>query len=118
MVCFTYMNLSFAHDLFYLVAAVCLLAVSGFVCWALYEWARLGKQTNELVEESREKLGVLEGAFEALLEQVESITSLVGSVSSVAHGIFGFFQRRDRRGSLREDVRRLQEELDLLEEER
>ncbi len=118
MVCSTYMNLSFAHDLFYLVAAVCLLAVSGFVCWALYEWARLGKQTNELVEESREKLGVLEGAFEALLEQVESITSLVGSVSSVAHGIFGFFQRRDRRGSLREDVRRLREELDLLEEER
>lgn len=112
------MNLSFAQDLFYLVAALCLLAVSGFLCWSLYEWARLGKQTNELVEESRDKLGMLEGAFEELLEQVQSITNLVGSVSSIAQGLFGFFQRRDRRSSLRNDVRRLQEELEMLDEER
>lgn len=118
MVYFLCMNLSFAHDLFYLVAAVCLLAVSGFVCWSLYEWARLGKQTNELVEESRDKLGMLEGAFEELLDQVQSITRLVGSVSSIAQGLFGFFQRRDRRSSLRDDVRRLQEELEMMDDER
>lgn len=112
------MNLSFAQDLLYLVAAVSLLAVSGFLCWALYEWARLGKQTNELVEESRDKLGLLEGAFEELLDQVQSITNLVGSVSSIAQGLFGFFQRRDRRTSLRDDVRRLQEELETLDDER
>lgn len=111
------MFFSTSSDVLNIVASVCLVGVSGFLIWALYEWARLGKQTNELVEESREKLDVLDEAFENLVEQVSGITRLVGSVSSIAQGIFGFFQGREKRGTRREEIRRLREELDDLEGE-
>lgn len=117
--CYTYlcMNLSFSRDLFYFVATFCLVGVSGFVIWTLYEWARLAKQANELTEEARDKMEVLEEAFDELLTQVSSVTEMVSSASSVAQSLFGLFGRRNRRTALRDDVRRLQEEIDLLERE-
>ena len=117
------MFFSSSQDVLFLVGSVCLIGVSGFLMWALYEWARLGKQTNELVEESREKLEVLEGSFDDLIEQVQGITRLLGSVSSIAQGIFGFFQgkegreRSSSRGTRRSDeLRRIREDLDALED--
>lgn len=112
-----HMNLSFSRDLLYLVASVCLVGVSGFVMWTLYEWARLAKQANELTEDARLKLDVLEEAFDDLVTQISSVTQVVSSVSSVAQGLFGMFHKRRRSSGLRDDMRRLQEEIDALDEE-
>lgn len=112
-----HMSLSTTHDLWYLVASICLLGVSGFVMWALYELAHLGRQTNQLVQETRKKLFILEGAIDGVSDQLRSITELVGSVTSIAQGIFGFFQPRSRKSGLRDQVRRLREELDEMEED-
>lgn len=110
------MSLSTTRDIWFLVASICLVGVSGFVMWALYELAHLGRQTNELVQETRKKLSILEGAVDGFTDQLRSITELIGSLTSVAHGIFGFFQPRSRKSGLRDEVRRLREELDALED--
>lgn len=110
------MSLDTTKDLWYLIASICLLGVSGFVMWALYELAHLGRQTNELVQETRKKLTLLEGAVDGVVEQLRSVTEMASSITSVAQSVFGFFQRKSRRGGLREEVRRLREELDELDE--
>ncbi len=112
-----HMSLSTTRDLWFLVASICLVGVSGFVMWALYELAHLGRQTNELVQETRKKLSLLEGAVDGLTAQISSVSTMVGSVSSLVTGLFGFFQRPSRRRSLQDEVRRLRDELDELEED-
>ena len=111
------MSLSTTRDIWFLVASICLVGVSGFVMWALYELATLGRQTNELVQETRKKLVILETAVDGFTEQISAMTELVGSISSVAHGIFGFFQRRTHKRGVEDEVRRLREELESLEDE-
>ncbi len=110
------MPLSTTQDLFFLIAAISLLAVSGMLTWVLYEWARLGKQTNELVLESRKKLTLIEGVVDELLERVQSITAMMGSLSSIAETVLGFVSRKSRRSTLRSEVERLREELDAYDE--
>ncbi len=117
MLYFTHMSLSTTRDIWFLVASICLVGVSGFVMWALYELAHLGRQTNELVQETRKKLSLLEGAVDGLTAQISSVSSMVGSVSSLVTGLFGFFQRPNRRRSLQDEVRRLRDELDELEDD-
>lgn len=111
-----HMSLSTTRDIWFLVASICLVGVSGFVMWALYELAHLGRQTNELVQETRKKLSLLEGAVDGLTSQISSVSAMVGSVSSLVTGIFGLFQRPNRRRSLQDEVRRLRDELDELED--
>lgn len=51
------MNLATTQDLFYLIGAISLVLITVFLCWALYEIARLGKQVNEVMQETRDKIG-------------------------------------------------------------
>lgn len=111
-----YMLLSTTKDLFFLVASVSLLGVSAMLMWVLYEWARLGKQANELVQESRKKLSLIEGVIDELLERVQSISTMIGSISTVVESVLGFVGRRSRRSTLRSEVERLREELDAYDE--
>lgn len=43
------------QDWFYLVAAICSVCVTVFLCWALYYWMRVMRQTDEVMTELREK---------------------------------------------------------------
>ena len=115
MLYFLHMILSTTRDLWYLVASICLLGVSGFVMWALYELAHLGRQTNELVQETRKRMSMVEKAVDGLTDQLGEITNLIGSLTSVAQSVFGFFQRKTRRSSLRDEVQRLKDELEDLD---
>lgn len=120
---FTHMFLSTTKDIWYLVASVCLVGVSGFLMWTLYQVGKMGQQANELVKETRKKLSIVERTVDELLEQVAVITNMVGTVASVAQSAFGIFGGRKsssarRSGSsVRDEIRRLRDELDELAED-
>lgn len=117
--------LSFQHmfsttkDIWYFVASICLVGVSGFLMWTLYQLGKMGQQANQLVQETRKKMSIIERTVDELLEQVNVVTSMVGTVASVAQSAFGFFggRKSSRRNDLRDEVRRLRDELDELAED-
>ena len=69
------MFISTSQELFYFVAAICLVWVSGFLCWALFEIARLFRQGNEVVEDTREKVEALEDAVTGAVEKLTNVSS-------------------------------------------
>jgi hypothetical protein len=72
------MFLETSQDLFLLVASICLIVVSGFLCWLLYEAARFFNQTNALVENIRTKVKMVEDSVIALSEKVSNISQYMG----------------------------------------
>ncbi|MBI4138734.1 hypothetical protein HY479_01125 [Candidatus Uhrbacteria bacterium] len=57
------MTLGSTLDLLYLVLAVMVGWVTLFLCWALFELARLLRQANEVVTDARTKASRLENAI-------------------------------------------------------
>jgi len=47
---------STTQDIFYVVASVCLLVVSGFLVYALFYFSQLMKSSNEVVVDVKEKI--------------------------------------------------------------
>lgn len=76
------MFLSNSQDLINLVGAICLLWVSGFLCWALYEIARLTHQANDLVTDTREKVTMLEEFVSTLGEKLTALSTYAGLISA------------------------------------
>ncbi len=75
-----HMFLSNSQDVLLLVSAICLLAVTFFLCWLLYEAARLLQQTNQLVEETRNKITAVENMISGFGEKLANLTQYVGFI--------------------------------------
>lgn len=69
------MFISTSQELFYFVAAICIVWVSGFLCWALYEIGRLFRQGNEVVEDTREKVEAVEEAVSGAVEKLTNVSN-------------------------------------------
>ncbi|HVM90299.1 MAG TPA: hypothetical protein VMU11_00165 [Verrucomicrobiae bacterium] len=85
------------QDLLAIIASVCLVVVSGFLCWALYETARLMRQSNEVVTETREKITAVETFVDELVEKASSLSSYMGMLTKAGETILGMIgSARDR----------------------
>ena len=89
------------QDMLYVVASICLIWVSGFLCWALYETARLMRQSNEVVTDVREKVEAVEAYVDEAMDKLSSLSSYLGVITkageSVMHMIGGTRRRSPRR---------------------
>lgn len=70
-------------DVWHLVASFCLIAITIFLCWALYELMRILRQVDQFMADFREKIISLEEAIESLQER---FTSFAGIATMVAQG--------------------------------
>jgi len=52
-----------SQDLFYLVLAFCVLWLTVFLCWALYYMIRMLKQTNQFLEDVKQKIERVSSLF-------------------------------------------------------
>ncbi len=86
------MNALTSLDVLYMVGASCLLVVSVFLAWALYELARLIRQTNDVVEDTREK--------------VSSVSHYLGFIADTGKQLMTFLHRRDERTDVRDKKKR------------
>lgn len=100
-----------AQQLLYLVGAICLLWVTGFLCWALYETARLMRKANEVVTETQDRLHEIETFVDDIVDKVSSFSSYFGILSSLGGKAMGMLGDRDEERPARKKLRRLKKQL-------
>ncbi len=71
------------QDIWYIVASICLVAITIFLCLVLYRLLRVIRQADEIVTTTREKVAFVEETVENL---VERFTTLSGYASLVSEG--------------------------------
>jgi hypothetical protein len=88
------MDLSTTRELYYLVGSVCLLLITIFLCWALFEVARLFRRANHLVDEADTKLHEIEASARGLLERITSFTSYASILGEGIKSIMGYLSAK------------------------
>lgn len=75
------------QDMFFVVATLCLLWVSGFLCWALYETARLMRQSNEVVTDVRDRVERVEEFVDDTVEKITNLSSYAGVITKAGEAL-------------------------------
>lgn len=99
------------QDVLFYVKSVSLLAVSGFICWVLYEFARMLRQANDVIEDARDKMTRVEQFVSDLSERVGSASQYLGVLASAGKEIFGFMRDRRNEADSRDEDRDWAEEV-------
>jgi hypothetical protein len=86
-----------SFDMLHLIGALCLLVVGGFICWALYEFARILRQANEVIEETRDKVNRVEQLVAGLADRLGHASPYLGVLSAAAKQLFGVMAERKRK---------------------
>jgi hypothetical protein len=73
-----------SQDLFYVVLAFCILWFTVFMCWALYYFIKMLKQTNELLEDIKHRITQASNVFTFLKSKMftETVKGVVSFVKS------------------------------------
>ena len=85
------MFLESSQDILYLVLSLSILWFTVFLCWLLYQAARVLKNANEIIESITQKLELIVDAVEFIRGKIEKMTSHMGIVSKVASGFVDKF---------------------------
>jgi hypothetical protein len=93
-----------AQDLLYLVGAICLLWITGFLCWALFETARLMRKANEVVTETQDRLHEIEAFVDDTVDKISSLSSYFDIFSSFAGKAMGMLGHRKDRDEDAEEI--------------
>lgn len=91
------MFISTTQDLFYLIAGICLVFITGFLVWALFELGRLLKQTNEVVGGTREKIM-------RFSERLAHLSRYMGIFAEGSRQILSFFQEKKKTKKIKEKI--------------
>ena len=81
------------QDLLYVVATICLLWITGFLCWALYETARFMRQSNKVVSDVRAKVTAVEEFVDDMTAKLTSLSSYLGVVTAAGEKIMHMISR-------------------------
>ncbi len=106
-----------AQELLYLVGAICLLWITGFLCWALYETARMMRKANEVVTETQERLHEIENFVDDIVDKVSSLSSYFGILSNMGGKVMGMLgkhnddEEEDELPRVRRKLRRAKKQL-------
>lgn len=110
-----HMFLETSQDLFLLVASVCLLVVTGFLSWLLYEAARFFNQSNQLLENLRHKVQMVEDAVLSISDKLANLSQYVGFISEGSKKVMSYLEHKDEKPKARK--KRAEPTLDEIEGE-
>jgi hypothetical protein len=110
------MPLDSIQDVLALVATICAIIITGFLCWALYEIARLVRQANEVVSDTREKIGRVERLVTSIAEKVGSTSQYLGFIAEGGKQLLSFLHRREE-NAVRKQGQRTKKKMKEVEEE-
>ncbi len=89
------------QDLLYLVGAICLLWVSGFICWVLFEIGWMVHQANSLVSDTRKKISMIEEFVSDIGEKLASLSTYVNVIGQGAKMLMGATEHKKSKKSKR-----------------
>lgn len=78
------MDLASSQAFFWLAFGVSIFGVAAFICWTLFEVARLLRQSNEIVEHTREIAAEVE---EGIVNAKEKFGQTFGTMVGLAKGV-------------------------------
>ncbi|PIR74440.1 MAG: hypothetical protein COU35_02565 [Candidatus Magasanikbacteria bacterium CG10_big_fil_rev_8_21_14_0_10_47_10] len=81
------MLLSSSQDLLYIVLAICIVWFTIFLCWLLYQAARMMRNANEVIETVTHKLELINDAVQFMREKFDGMSKHMGIVSSMVGGM-------------------------------
>lgn len=76
-----------SQDLFYIVLSVAVLWFTVFLCFFLYQVARVIKNANKVMETVTEKLELINDAVSMVRHSMDGLTSKMGLVSTMIAGL-------------------------------
>jgi len=104
------MTLTSTQDILYLVLAVSIAWVAVFLCWALYELAKMLHQANAVVTETREKINRVEHAVMRIKEKLESSVSYLGMLAEGGKSLLSFLHTTEEKKEKRRSKKHGEEE--------
>lgn len=104
------MLLSSTQDVWYSIASICLVAITIFLCMALYELMRVLRQADSILTTVREKATSLEETVELLAERFSSISGYASLVTEGGKKLLSLIS--GRRSVVKKTKRRLLEDED------
>jgi uncharacterized protein YoxC len=76
-----------SQDLLYIVLSLSVLWFTIFLCWLLYQAARVLKNANNIIENLTEKLELIVDAVDFIKEKIENLSSTMGIMNGVVGGL-------------------------------
>lgn len=81
------MALETSQDVLYIVLALCIVWFTVFLCWLLYQAARVLRNANRIIENVTAKLELITDAVEFIRRKVDGLSSSLGAVSGMLSGL-------------------------------
>ncbi|MBT4153583.1 MAG: hypothetical protein HOE53_02945 [Candidatus Magasanikbacteria bacterium] len=78
---------SSSQDVLYVALALCVLFFTVFLCWLLFEAARILKNANRIVESLTHKLELINEAVQYMRGKVDGVSKNMGVMSSMMTGL-------------------------------
>ena len=95
---------SSSQDLLYIVLSLSILWFTIFLCWLLYQAARVLKNANDIIENLSHKLELISEAVEFIRKKIDNVSSHMGIVSTTLSGIVERFILKKVSSSLEDRV--------------
>lgn len=83
--------LSSSQDLLYIVLSLSILWFTVFLCWLLYQAARVLKNANLIIENVTHKLELITEAVSLMKEKMDGISSSMGTMGKMLTGLIERF---------------------------
>ena len=78
---------SSSQDILYVALAVSALWFTAFLCWALYQAARVLKNANDIIETITDKLELINEAVQYMRSKVDTVSKSMNGVSGMMTGL-------------------------------
>ncbi len=76
-----------SQDILYIVLSLSVLWFTIFLCWLLYQAARILRNANNIIENLAEKLELITDAVHFIKEKVDNLSGTMGVMSSLVSGL-------------------------------
>lgn len=76
-----------SQDLFYVVLSLAILWFTVFLCWLLYQAARVLRNANNIIENITQKLELITDAVHTMREKMEKVSGVVGIMNTMVGGL-------------------------------
>ncbi len=88
------MEINTTYDLFWLLAGLSLFLFTVFVCWAIFYFIMIVRDTREIIKNFKQKLELIDEFITVIKEKIEDATKYVKTVMDIMVKITDWINKR------------------------